>query len=224
MIKAVFFDWGHTITKSDFVDTEAKLNDLLEPYNLNWKSFYPFWRSVYILRSLGRIKSDEEMFDWLKKILQKDIPIKKLCEIRINSYIIPKENIETVKELKKDYKVGVLSNNVKEWVDRNLRDYKIEGLFDAVIISSEVGARKPNAEIYTAALKALSVKPEETVFIADEVAEDLVGAKGCGIKTIWLDTDLKKEWNKSDREIAELFKPDATVKNLKEVIPIIKNM
>ena len=225
MIKAVFLDWGHTFTKSGFIDTKANIDGLLKPFNLDWKSFYPFWRGIYILRSSNQIKSDKEMARWLRNVTGKEeLPFEKLLDILIGKHIIPQENIETVRKLRKDYKVGILSNNVKEWIERNLHKHHIEDLFDAVIVSDEVGARKPNAMIYAAALKAFFVKPEETVFVADETAEDLVGAKGCGMKTIWLDTGIEAEWSKKDREMAGLFPPDAIVKKLPEIVPIIKRM
>lgn len=225
MLKVVFFDWGHTFTGSGFIDVKGKINSLLETYGLSWEVFYPYWRNLYELRSSGRIKNDSEFHNWLGKILsRRDLPLEEILDIMIDSHNIPRENIEIVKKLKKDYKVGLITNNVQEWIERVLKNYKIENLFDAIIVSSEVGARKPDAKIFYTALKAFSVKPEQTVFISDEVAEDLVAAKGCGMKTIWLDTGVDNEWKKQEREIAKLFKPDAVIKNLKQAIPIIKTM
>ena len=105
-----------------------------------------------------------------------------------------------------------------------MKNYGLEDLFDALIVSSKVGTRKPEAEIYYFALKALSVNPEETVFVSDELSEDLIGAKGCGIRTIWLDTEIENEWRRKERKIAKIFQPDATIKNLKEIISIIKTL
>jgi len=225
MIKAVFFDWGHTFTKSGFIKAKEKINSLLKPYNLNWDSFCPYFRNLYMLRSSGKIKSDKEMFSFLEKVLQKEnIPFEEIRKAIIDSHIIPQENIEIVKEINRNYKVGLLTNNVQEWVEKVLKNYGIEDLFDIVIVSSRVGARKPEAEIYYVALKSLSVNPEETVFISDELSEDLIGAKGCGIKTIWLDAGVEDEWKKRERKIAKIFKPDAVIKNLTESISVIKMM
>ena len=138
--------------------------------------------------------------------------------------MIPKEHIKVVKELKKEYKVGILSNNVDGWVRQVMKNYRIEKLFDAVIVSSRVGARKPNALIYYAALKKFRVKPEETVFVADELAEDLVAASGLGIKTIWLKTKERGWWKEDDKKVLRIYQPNATIGNFREVIPIIKKM
>jgi len=221
MLKAVFFDWGYTFVKG-FQKRDEKLNKILKPLGMNWKEFIPCWRNFYILRSTGRIKNDKELETYIKRVTQKEIPVKRIIEITIKSHLIPKEHIKIVRQLKKDYNIGILSNNVQEWVDQVLKKYKIENLFDAVIVSSKVGARKPDAIIYYEALKKFSLKPEETVFIADEVAEDLVPATGLGMKTIWLKTKEKGWWRENDEKVLKIYQPDVVIKNLKEVIPAIK--
>jgi len=225
MIKAIFFDWGHTLTTSGFRNAKEKISNLLRPYNLIWDDFYLHFKNLYEIRSSGHLKSDEEMFNLLGKITGKEnLPLKEILEAVVDSTVIPQENIKTVEKLKEKYKVGLLTNNVREWLEPSIKRYKIENLFDTIIVSSEVGARKPDAKIYYAALKSLSVKPEETVFVSDELSEDLVAAKGCGIKTIWLDIGGDDEWNKKEREIAKLFKPDATIKNLQEAVSLIEKI
>jgi putative hydrolase of the HAD superfamily len=223
MITAIFFDWGHTFVKVSKSRVE-KINKVLKPFGSDWQKFYPYWGRFYILRSAGKIKSDKDFEISIQRALQKAIPVKKIIEISIKNHIIPKEHIRIIKELKKKYKVGILSNNVYEWVHQILKNYKIEKLFDTIIISSKVGARKPNALIYYKALRSLSVKPEETIFIADEIAEDLVAASGLGMKTIWLNTDSKGWWVKDDKRVLTIYKPDATIKSLKEVIPMVGRM
>lgn len=223
MIKAIFFDWGHTFA-TFFKNRERKLNQILESFGFNWQKFHPYWRGFYILRSSGKIKSDRELEIFIRRVTKKEIPVKKIIEITIESHLIPKEHIQIIKKLKKEYKVGILSNNVQAWVSQVIKNYKIEKLFDAVIISSKIGERKPNAKIYYEALKKISVKPEEAVLVADEVAEDLVAASGLGMKTIWFNTQAKGWWKGDDRNVLKIYKPDATVKNLREVIDIVKGM
>ena len=224
MIKAIFIDWGYTFVKGFKKRRDEKLNKILKPLRMNWKELIPYWRNFYILRSAGRIKNDKELETIIQRVTKKEIPVKKIIEITIESQIIPKEHINIVRNLKKRYNVGILSNNVQEWVEQVLKNYKIENLFDALIVSSKVGARKPDALIYYEALKKFSVRPEETVFVADEVAEDLVVATGLGIKTIWFKNEEGGWWKENDRKILKIYEPDATIENLKELIPTIKKL
>ena len=224
MLKAVFFDLGHTLTKE--VNVSKKIEALLKPYNLDWEKFYPHWKNFYFLRSVGKIANDKEMFLLLEKVLgRKNVPFQKIRDVIIfESHIIPDENIKIIKDIKKEYKVGLITNFVHEWIKKAFKVEGIDDLFDIVIVSSKIGARKPTAEVFYIALKSFLIKPNEAVFVSDNLSGDLICAKGCRIKTIWLDKGIKNKWKKKEREIAKLFHPDAIVKNLTEITSILKRM
>ena len=54
------------------------------------------------------------------------------------------------------------------------------GLFDTVVISAEVGMRKPEPEIFVHAAATLGLEPAECVFI-DDVAANIAAAVACGM-------------------------------------------
>ncbi len=225
MLKAVFFDWGLTFVNGFKKERNKEIKRILKPFGIGWKEFnLVYLRPFYILRSAGEIKSDKDFEIAIQKATKKKIPVRKIIGVAIKSQIIPRSHINLVQKLRKDYKVGILSNNVENWVKKVMKNYKIESLFDAVIISSKVKARKPDAIIYYQALKKLRVKPEEAVFVADEVSEDLVAASGLGMKTIWLKTKEKSWWKERNDKVLKIYQPDAVIKNLKEIIPIIKKL
>jgi putative hydrolase of the HAD superfamily len=70
----------------------------------------------------------------------------------------------------------LLSNS---WGDSYPRE-KFAELFDGVVISGEVGMRKPNAEIFHHALELLDLRPEECAFI-DDIADNIQAAERLGI-------------------------------------------
>ena len=223
MLKAVFFDLGYTLTRG--VNISKKIDALLKPYNLDWKKFYPHWKNFYFLRSVGKIANDKEMFLLLEKIWRrKDIPFREIRDVVFESHIIPEKSIKIIKEIKKEYKLGLITNFVHEWAEKILKTKGIYNLFDLILVSSKIGIRKPNAKLFYIALKQFSIKPNEAVFISDDFLSDLICAKGCGIKTIWLDKGIKNKWKIKERDIAKLFQPDATIKNLTEITSIIKRM
>ena len=225
MIKVIFFDWGQVFANVDFGKREEELNKILKPAGLTWKDFLPFWWQFYLLISSGSIKDNEQSEIFIKRVIQKNIPVKELIEFIVSEVIsIPQEHINIVKELKRDYKVAILSNNVKEWINKILDNYKIENLFDAVIVSSEVGARKPNMIIYQEALDKFPVKPHETVLISDELADDLGMASVLGMKTIWVRGKTEGYWQKKDEKILAIYKPNAIIRSLSEVSSVVKNL
>ena len=93
--------------------------------------------------------------------------------------VVVKNGIETVKMLvSRGYKVGVISDligtiEIDEWLDRDgLRPY-----FCTVQQSSVTMLRKPHPAIYFLALKEAAVRPEESVFVGDNLERDIIGAK-----------------------------------------------
>jgi putative hydrolase of the HAD superfamily len=74
--------------------------------------------------------------------------------------------------------VGLLSNMVPAW-DEHWRRMVDPGHFDAVVLSFEVGVRKPSPEIFALALERSGTRPDETVFV-DDLAGNCEGAGKAG--------------------------------------------
>jgi putative hydrolase of the HAD superfamily len=55
---------------------------------------------------------------------------------------------------------------------------------DFAVFSSEVRRRKPDPAIFRAALDALEVSPDETLFVGDRLYEDVRGAGELGMTTV----------------------------------------
>jgi len=69
----------------------------------------------------------------------------------------------------------------------NLAEY-----FTSVTISTEVGAAKPDSQIFTAALQKHNGIAEDVLHIGDSFKADYCGAKAAGLKAIWLNREQKK--------------------------------
>ena len=83
------------------------------------------------------------------------------------------------------YQLGVISNNfgnTQGWCD----ECGLSPLLDVVIDSTVVGVWKPDSEIFRAALLALEVSPDQTIYVGDSYAHDVCGAKAAGMWTAWL--------------------------------------
>jgi putative hydrolase of the HAD superfamily len=61
--------------------------------------------------------------------------------------------------------------------------YDLAGLFDAVVISAQVGLRKPEAPIYDLTTKKLGLRPEDCVFV-DDTPANLVAARQLGMAAV----------------------------------------
>lgn len=76
------------------------------------------------------------------------------------------EVLSIIKECKKVAKVALFSNATSR-LDQDLEALGIADLFDCVVNASEVGAKKPEPEIYHHAVKLAGVQPKESFFVDD---------------------------------------------------------
>ncbi len=77
-------------------------------------------------------------------------------------------------------KTGLISNS---WGPSGFRDAELDAMFDAVLISGEIGMRKPDPEIFRHAAELIGVPPEECVFV-DDLEQNAEGARAVGMHGI----------------------------------------
>ncbi len=91
--------------------------------------------------------------------------------------------------------------------------------FHTLTFSDEVKLAKPSCEIFSMTLRSLGATAEQTIHVGDHVVNDVVGAKRCGLKTIWITGFYERE-DPNDPE----SEPDVTVAGLREVVPAIAKL
>jgi len=106
-----------------------------------------------------------------------------------NQVEIPnKQLLEYILELKKDYKIALLSNiNSRERLSIRFKEGELESHFDTIVASGDEGYVKPQPEIYKIAATRLGVEPSECVMI-DDIAEFCAGAREVGMQAIQFQT------------------------------------
>jgi putative hydrolase of the HAD superfamily len=82
-------------------------------------------------------------------------------------------------------RLGVVSNSDGR-VEAALEAAGLRDCFDVVLDSALFGTEKPDPAIFRAALAALGVAPEESLFVGDLYEVDILGARAAGIEAILL--------------------------------------
>lgn len=85
-------------------------------------------------------------------------------------------------------KLGIVTNAAQPmWArDVELDAFDLTRFFpDCRFSAADHGYLKPHPSIFKAAMNCLGVKPEETVFVGDNLEADVAGAKQAGIYAIW---------------------------------------
>ena len=80
-------------------------------------------------------------------------------------------------------RLGILTNNVREWESRWRAKLPIDEIFDDVVDSAFVGMRKPEPEIYALALERLGVAAEACAFV-DDTEVNVQAARALGLHAV----------------------------------------
>jgi epoxide hydrolase-like predicted phosphatase len=181
-IKAVFFDLGGVIVRTEFQAPRQQLADRL---GMDYEdlSKIVFDSDSGLKASMGEIIADDH---WASIVQRLKRPASELSRIRDEFFagdIIDRTLVEYIRSLRGKYKTGLISN---AWSD--LRDFvvreKFDDAFDKMIISSEVGVMKPEPKIFQIALEQFGMKPKEAIFV-DDFYINIEGCEKVGMKGIY---------------------------------------
>jgi HAD superfamily hydrolase (TIGR01662 family) len=234
-IKAIFLDVGNTlrVVIPDEVFMKEAKRQLVELTGspMSPDAFFALLEERYkVLRKRAKEKlieaSEREM--WTQWMLP-DFPSEmigplapKLTRLWRDSdgRRIPRDDVkETVIELsRRGYLLGIIANTITEteipdWLEQD----GLTGYFKTVVLSSKVGIRKPNPEIYWEAARRIGVDPKHCVYVGDNPVRDMEGtqAAGYGMMILILEpATIAKEPPTGE------FKPDHTIEAIKDLLDI----
>ena len=116
---------------------------------------------------------------------------------------------ETIAQLKKKYRLAILTNGSPVSQRRKLESTGILGLFELSVVSGEVGINKPDSRIFDYMCKMLHVDAQDCVYIGDNYAVDVLGARSAGWNAIYLNRlhlpSNETEMISSLKELLNLF-------------------
>lgn len=169
---------------------EAEPEAIMQAFRMVWKETAPplhpvgqppadddrgWWRSLVgdvFGRVLGAPLAENVLDDLFSELY--------LHYAQPQAWIVFDDVVPALEDLSCDHRLLVLSN-----FDRRLRSilagHELLRFFEQVIISSEVGAAKPDPRMFQAALAAAGCLPQEALHIGDDVKCDLSGAQNSDI-------------------------------------------
>lgn len=226
--RAIGFDWAYTLVdlgREDDRKPLQKVFSFLNNKNILLPSFEEFLdRSRKIFCPMienSRSTHKEARFEIvLQKLLNhfeiglgEGVTLKKLLEIYyLEVYSERKVYPEVLKALnffkRMDVRMGIVSNTTNPGFmkEREMRNLGLKPYFEFAIYSSVTPFRKPHPSIFKLAIDNLGMEPQEILFVGDNLQLDVVGAKGVGMKSAWVNRDHKTapSYIESDYELHSL--------------------
>lgn len=103
-----------------------------------------------------------------------------------------------------------------------LEDYGLWSHLDAVVISEEVGFRKPRVEIFEAVLDELAVERHQVLHVGDSLTADVAGAAAMGIRSVWITRRVKDPQEVLEKHAGP--RPDYQIEDLAELEGILDKL
>jgi putative hydrolase of the HAD superfamily len=185
MFKNIIFDLGGVLMTD--VPLMKIARDLSVRFSMSGDELHShlYPTEHWTLLTLGEI-SEDEYWDHFLKASKINVDKEELKDM-VRTELRPiEENVEIIPLLKSQYKLAILSNHSREWSEFMRKEFDFFNYFDQIIVSCNVGLRKPDPRIYQLALTRLHSEPEECLFI-DDKKRNTDGAQRVGMKTIVLD-------------------------------------
>lgn len=113
------------------------------------------------------------------------------------------------------WRVGVVTNGPPSQREKLIRAGLVE-LVDAVCISDEIGATKPDSRIFEEAIRQCGsegIPAGSVVMVGDAPEPDIGGGRGMGFRTIWLHRG--RSWPRTD------YEPDLSAASVTEAVELL---
>lgn len=131
----------------------------------------------------------------------------------IDEFVIPlpgvHKTIGTLRE--RGIGVAVLTNG---WNPLQEGKAAKAGFDGPVLVSSEIGERKPSAGAFERLTNVLGSEPENTWYVGDDPYNDVAGARAAGLQTVWMNWE-RQEYPPS------LAPPGHTVRSFAELLALV---
>jgi putative hydrolase of the HAD superfamily len=96
-------------------------------------------------------------------------------------------------ELGRRYSLGVVTDAQSAYAVPELNSLGLGGLFACTIVSGDFGYRKPDRRLFETALKALGLRPEQAIYVGNDMYHDIFGAQQVGLRTVFWPTQYGRK-------------------------------
>ena len=180
-IKAVIFDVGGVLIEI----SSAIRDDVAIELGVNKVQFAAVWKELVLLHGAG--KMDEQEF-WNQLAMRCNFDATQynssiISEVLARQLVVWPDMLALAEKLRQ---VGLVTTILSDTIDAHakvLRDAGVYDDFSPVLLSYEIGIRKPAPEVFTYTLQTLGIAPDEAIFV-DDRPENVEGAESVGIHGI----------------------------------------
>lgn len=175
---AIVFDLGQVLVPFDYKYFVEKVDKHKPGIGERFLKLYRENYSVHRDFEKGKV-SEKDFIAQMLNYLDHCVDAETFCRYWSDIFSTNDDLIALLPELKKNYKLYLLSNTNSIHKKYGYQHYEFLKIFDKIFLSHEVGFVKPEKEIYQAVEKSSGLPSEEHIFI-DDIEEYVNAAKNLG--------------------------------------------
>ena len=115
--------------------------------------------------------------------------------------------------------VYLVSNAQSCFTLDELRSTGLFPLFDGILISSDVGVKKPFPDIFRLAFEKFGISPDNSIYVGNDLRDDILGATNAGMQTVYIKTPQSGGY-----EDGSMPTPTYSVKNHREMKQLLLSL
>jgi HAD superfamily hydrolase (TIGR01509 family) len=106
-----------------------------------------------------------------------------------------------LRDLRAKYKVGLLTNGLRDLQWEKIELLGIRSFFDAVVVSGDVGIHKPDVRLFEKLLRELNTSADKAIYVGNSFHIDIIGAHEAGMWSVWVNPDGEQEPEESVADV-----------------------
>jgi putative hydrolase of the HAD superfamily len=229
MYKAIIFDLDNTLLNYTLCELDSMKRtvrdhnlfvDDVPQWDKFWEAFaqhnYRYWMDFV---NLGSTKSIEDV---LRNSFRDTLQLNQILHNQLtstywnyfcNTCHFEEGAEEVLASVKSKYQLGIISNGISEAQHKRLTTGNIIDLFRTIVVSDEVGIRKPKKEIFDIALSGLMMDHKDVLFVGDSLEDDYHGSINASIDFCF--------YNRKKETLSTEIKPKYVINHLQDLLQVL---
>ena len=227
-VTTVIFDMYETLMQNELGHWHTSFDTIIKEQNLDvsrellWKVWFPLDQAFRTSRYTPGSPFKSYFEAWRDSFIQAFSALgvegdaaaaARRFSLDLSRRPLYSETVRSLSDIGKEWRIGLLSNADVDYLYPALKCFPVK--FAAVITSEEARCYKPEPGLFHQMLGRLGITAEEAVYVGDRQFEDVKGASGVGMRSVWI--------NRAGLPLdPELPKPDYQVTSLMQIPEVLR--